>query len=158
MYCCHCAKKIDEKKIEKKQSSYAVIEQDIESDAKVTYVCPRCGHIIHDNINESEVKSLSQAAHAELQRGRNLFAIGMGNVSIGLIAVMIAIIFFLLARKPSNQFQLVMDCAEFYVSVVLFAISFVLLTAGIIYVLYGVLKGKHYSSLLKDINNKTFIQ
>lgn len=158
MYCCHCGKKINEKQLEMKQSSFADVNGEITSETTVGYVCPRCGHIIHANLNEGEVKGLSRAAHAELQRASNSFAIGMGNVSIGGIALIIAFIFFLLARKPGEGNRLVTTCAEFYVSMALFAIAFVLLTIGVIYVSLGISKKRHYSSLLKDINNKTFIQ
>ncbi len=158
MYCCHCGKKINELGLESKKSSYADLDVEIDDNAKVEYVCPRCGHLIHDNISEDEVKSLSRAAHSEIQRGSNSFAIGMGNLSIGIIALAIAIIFFFLAKKPNNEFQLVTTCAEFYVSMALFVISGILLVVGGVYTLLGIFKKRHYFALLNDINNQTFVQ
>ena len=53
MYCYHCGKKFDERALEKKQSSYVIKDengelQEIDSDAQVQYVCPRCGHTFAD--------------------------------------------------------------------------------------------------------------
>ncbi len=50
MYCSHCGKKFNERAIEKKQSSYVVKDangelQEIDSDARIEYVCPQCGHL-----------------------------------------------------------------------------------------------------------------
>jgi hypothetical protein len=88
----------------------------------VNYVCPRCGHLIHEGATQEDIKSLSRASHSELQRGSNNFAFGMGFFAIGIILLTIAIIFFVLAHKPNNGFQLVVACAEFYVSDALSAI------------------------------------
>ncbi len=157
MYCTHCAKHIDESKIEAKHPSYSP-EVEIASDAKLAYVCPRCGHLIHEDLDESEVKSLSQAAHAQIQRARNYFASGMGSLSIGTIALILSILFLFLAKKPSNQYQLVTSCAEFYVFVVLLILSVILLVGGSILLALGIIRGKRNTSLLKDINNRTFVQ
>ena len=158
MHCCHCGKKINVKYHESKKSSLANVYGTITSNTQVVYVCPRCGTIVHENVTPEEIKSLARAAHSEYQRGCNLFSIGMGNVSIGIITLILAIIFFLLAKKPSNNHQLVVNCAEFYVCVVLFAISAVLLTVGAIYTALGIYRKQYYTHLLKDINNKTFVQ
>ena len=72
MYCYHCGYKIDEEKIEKKQSTYKKFEG-VEMDTQIAYVCPRCGHLIHADGTHEDVKSLARACHAELQRGRNDF-------------------------------------------------------------------------------------
>ena len=93
-----------------------------------------------------------------MQRGRNSFASGMGMLSIGAIALIVAIIFFVLAKKPSNHFELVTTCAEFYVFVVLGVISVILLSFGGLYTFRGVATKKKYLTLLKDINNRTFVQ
>lgn len=158
MHCTHCGKKINERRIEAKKPTLMHIDTEINDDTSIAYVCPRCGNIVHENISEAEIKSLSRAAHSEYQRGNNSFSIGMGNIAIGVIALALAIIFFLLAKKPSNNHQLVTTCPEFYVSVVLFVISFVLLTVGIVYTAIGIYKKQYYTHLLKDINNKTFVQ
>lgn len=158
MYCSHCAKEINEKKLEQKQSSVANLDKEIKEDTTISYVCPRCGHLIHDNLDEKEVSSLSRAAHAEMQRGHNAFAYGMGFFCVGAIILTIAIIFFVLAHKPTEGHALVTTCTEFYVAVVLFAISGLLLIYGGTYVGIGVCKVTHYRKLLRDLNNKTFVQ
>ncbi len=156
MYCHHCAKRIDEHKLEAKSSSLNYVET-VNETTKVNYVCPRCGHLIHEELSHKEVKELSQASHAQLQRSRNYFASGMGALSIGAIALVTAIMFFLLAKKPANHYEITM-CTELVVSIVLFSVSFVLVVFGAIYVSISLQKKKEYKSLLKDINNNTFVQ
>jgi len=158
MYCTHCAYELDEHKVEMKQSSYANIEGEIKEDTKVAYICPRCGHLIKSDLDEKEVKSLSQAAHAQVQRGRNYFATGMGSFSIGVIGAVIAILFFFLAKKPSNHYVLVTTCAEFYVFIALTVLSVILLAVGGTNIFRGLTTKKKYETLLKDINNRTFVQ
>lgn len=159
MYCTHCAKKIDETKIEAKSSSLKLVEQtEIEEGTSISYVCPRCGHLVHDNISEEEVKSLSRASHAQIQRARNYFASGMGFVSLGIILGIIAALFFALAHKPSNGYELTPGSAEFLVSVALFAITVILLVIGGVLVGRGLMTKKQNSDLLRDINNGTFVQ
>lgn len=155
MYCYHCGMEINENKV---SSKINYVEVDSDSSVELTYVCPRCGHIIHANCDENEVKSLSQAAHAEVQRARNLFAVGMGSLSIGIISLIISIIFYLLAKKPNNQFQLVVGCAEFWVFVVLLICAVGLISYGLFSTIVGLKKKNKYLSLLSDINNKTFVQ
>lgn len=157
MYCTHCAKHINEAKLEAKQSSYDP-NVEIKEDSQLSYVCPRCGHLIHADINEEETKSLSRAAHAQIQRARNSFASGMGMVSIGVIAGIIAVLFYFLARKPSNRYQLVTTCAEFYVFIVLAVIAVILLIIGGVFVFRGLTSSKKNHQLLQDINNRTFVQ
>ncbi len=157
MYCHHCAKKINEMRIEAKRPSYDP-NVEIAEGSSVAYVCPRCGHLIHDHLDEKEVKSLSQAAHAQIQRARNAFASGMGMVSIGTIALILSTLFFFLAKKPTNQYVLVTDCAEFYVFVVLLIASVLLLAIGGSFVGIGIAKKRQNANLLKDINNRTFLQ
>ena len=157
MYCTHCAKHINEARIEAKRPSISS-EVKIDAEASVSYVCPRCGHLIHRDLSENEIKSLSQAAHAQIQRARNYFASGMGSLSIGTILLILSILFFFLAKKPSNQYKLVTDCAEYYVFLVLLIVSVILLAAGAFFLSFGLVRGKRNSSLLKDINNRTFVQ
>ncbi len=157
MYCPHCAKRINEDKIEAKHSSFDSEVEVIEG-SSVSYVCPRCGHLVHAGLEEKEIKSLSQAAHAQIQRARNNFASGMGMVSIGAIALILSILFFFLAKKPTNQYRLVTDCAEFYVFVVLLIAAVILLAVGGTFVVIGLAKKQQNSRLLKDINNRTFVQ
>ncbi len=165
MYCTHCAKKIDEKKLEAQSSSLLLADgEELPEDVTISYVCPRCGHLIHDHISEEEVKSLSRASHAQVQRARNYFASGMGMVSIGAILLTIGILFFVLAHKPSNGYSLFDESgklffsAEFLVSVVLTIISVVLLLVGGVFVFRGVSTKRQNTALLRDINNGTFVQ
>ena len=158
MYCTHCAKKIDETKIEA-NSSYALAGgKEIAEGTTISYVCPRCGHLIHQDVNEEEVKSLSRAAHAQVQRARNYFASGMGMVSLGAILAAIAILFFVLAHKPSNGYMLTPSSAEFLVSVAIGLIAVILLVVGSVFVVRGVTTKHQNTVLLRDINNGTFAQ
>lgn len=162
MYCYHCGKQIDEHKIEATQSSFAkkegAEEVVVDSDASVQYICPRCGHLIHAGINEEETKELSRASHAQIQRAANSFARGMCLNALGGILLIIALIFFILANKPSQGFVLQPNCAEFYVFLVATIISVGLLGVGIVLSIIGVRTRRQYTQLLKDINNKTFVQ
>ena len=156
MYCSHCGKKIDENKIESKQNSLTLAE--VKEDTRVNYVCPQCGHLIHEDLTKEEVKSLSRASHAQLQRSSNSIATGMSFTALGIILLIVASIFFVLAKKPSNNFELVTTCAEFFVSIILFVITLVLLVLGVTNLVVGFNKKSIYTKLLKDINNETFVQ
>ena len=159
MYCPHCAKHIDEAKIEASSSSFNLVQdQEIDEDAGISYVCPRCGHLIHENLDGEEVKSLSRAAHAQVQRARNYFASGMGMVSVGVILLAIGILFFVLAHKPSNGYVLTVGSAEFLVSVILATVAVILLAVGGVFVVRGILTKRQNSNLLREINNGTFVQ
>ncbi len=157
MYCYHCGYKIDETKIEAKESTYKKIEG-VDMDTQINYVCPRCGHLVHENAEPEDVKSLARACHAELQRGRNDFARGMSNISIGVILLVTSIVFLLLSRKADNQFRITVSSPEFWVFLVLAIISVILLILGVVFTAFGLKRKVTYTSLLKDINNKTFVQ
>ena len=157
MFCYHCGYKLDEKKVESKQSTYEKVEG-LDVDTQINYVCPRCGHLIHDNASPEDVKSLARACHAELQRGRNDFARGMSSLSIGIILLVTSIVFLLLSRKADNKFQIPVSSPEFWVFLVLAIISVILLTLGVVFTVLGLKRKTTYTSLLKDINNKTFVQ
>ena len=158
MYCPHCAKKIDETKIEASSNFDFIADQEVAEDASIAYVCPRCGHLIHENLAEEEVKSLSRAAHAQIQRARNFFASGMGLVSVGVILLAIGILFFVLAHKPSNGYELTVGSAEFIVAAALGIVAVILLVVGGVFVVRGILTKRQNSLLLKEINNGTFVQ
>ena len=132
MYCTHCGKEINEEKLESKKLSQALHEGEIDENTSVEYVCPRCGHLIHKDVSDQEIKTLAAASHAEIQRGRNFFANGMSCNAIGAILLILAVIFFFLAKKPSNNFELVTTCPEFFVSIAFFAVGGVLVIVGII--------------------------
>ena len=151
MYCYHCGKRI-------KRLSTFVVEEDVPEDAKVAYVCPRCGHLIHEGCSYEDSKELSRASHAQIQRGNNSFATGMSLSLIGIILLAIGILFFVLAKKPSQGYVLQTNCAEYYVFLILTIISVILLAFGIYLAVTGLITRRHYAKLLKDLNNKTFIQ
>ena len=159
LYCCHCGYKLDEEKVEKKSSSFSNLgDTEIKEGAKVAYVCPQCGHLITCDSSEEDIKSLSRAAHAQMQRSRNAIASGMGSVCVGGILLIIAIMFFFLAKKPAEGHRLITTCPEFFVSMALFGISAILLAVGGVFLGKGIHKHLVYSKLLKNINNRTFIQ
>jgi len=159
MYCYHCGKKINESKARKNIPNFidASNAKDA-SEVNMSLVCPRCGHLISEHAGEEETKQLAQASHSLVQKANNSFAKGMGSVVLGLILLVTGLIFFLLARKASNGHQLSTNCAEFYVFIVLTSISVILLLIGAVKVVYGVRTKKHYTLLLKDLNNKVFKQ
>ena len=151
MYCYHCGKKIKE--------SPALADLGVGDDnTKVAFVCPRCGHLIHEGLTEENAKELSRASHAQIQRGNNSFATGMSLTIVGFILLAIGLLFYLLAKKPSQGYVLHTDCAEFYVFVALTLISVILLGFGVYKVVVGLITRKQYTELLKDLNNKTFVQ
>ena len=158
MYCYHCGYEINEEAIERKTSTRQKYIDDAPLDADINYVCPRCGHLIHEGCDEKDLKSLSVACHAELQRGRNAFARGMSSLAIAIILGVISFIFFLLSKKADNQYRVTINCPEFWVFLVLAIISVILLVFGAVLVVRGVTRNTKYTKLLKDINNKTFVQ
>ena len=157
MYCYHCGYKIDEHKLESERSSYKIVEDmEIDENAQISYVCPRCGRLIHADMSYDESKELSRASHAQVQRGNNSFATGMCLNSLGLILLVISIVFLLLSNKPSVGF--VFNCGEFYVSAATMVLSVILLGFGIYQTIHGLKLKTHYTKLLKDLNNQTFVQ
>ena len=164
MYCSHCGKKFDERALEKKQSSYVQKDQNgellpVDTEQKVEYVCPQCGHLAHLDLNEDELKSLSRAAHSQLQRGAKSFAFGMAFNLIGIIIGILAFSFFLLSYQSSGGGK-VLDTSKstFLIFVVMSAVAVILLGFGIVNTIVGLNKKVMYTKLLKDLNNKTFVQ
>ena len=164
MYCSHCGKKFNERALEKKQSSYVQKDEngelkEIDSDAQVSYVCPQCGHLAHLDLSEEDLKSLSRAAHSQLQRGANSFARGMALNLIGIIIGILALSFYLLSFTLSGGGK-VLDTSKstFYVFVVMAVVAVILLGFGIFNTIVGIGKKVTYTKLLKDLNNKTFVQ
>ena len=157
MYCYHCGYKLDEHKVEAKQSSFEMV-QDVEVDeyVRIHYVCPRCGKEIHEGMEEEDKKSLSRASHAQIQMGSNSFASGMCLNALGLILGIISLVFFLLSNKPQAGF--VTNCGEFYVAVATAVLAVILLAIGVYKTIVGLITKNHYTSLLKDLNNNTFVQ
>ena len=164
MYCSHCGKKFDERALEKKQSSYVQKDQNgellpVDTEQKVEYVCPQCGHLAHLDLNEDEMKSLSRAAHSQLQRGANSFAFGMAFNLIGIIILILAFSFYLLSFQSSGGGKtLYTTKSTFLIFVVMGALAVILLGFGIVNTIVGLNKKVTYTKLLKDLNNKTFVQ
>ena len=157
MYCYHCGYKLDEHKVEKKRSSYDIVKDvEISDDTQIQYVCPRCGRLIHCDMTYEDGKELSRASHAQVQKGNNSFATGMCLNSLGMILLIISIVFLLLSNKPSVGF--VFNCGEFYVSAATMTISVILLGFGVYKTVLGIKLKLHYTKLLKDLNNQTFVQ
>lgn len=157
MYCYHCGYRLNKNAIEAKKSSLEGIEE-IDENATVEYICPRCGHLIHEGLKEEDSKELARASHAQIQRASNSYAIGMCLNSLGGILLIIAVLFYILAKKPSQGFVLQTNCAEFYVFIALSVVAVILLALGVYKTVIGVRNKRHYSQLLRDINNKTFVQ
>lgn len=157
MYCYHCGYKLDERKVETKKSSFDIVKEvEVDEDVQIQYVCPRCGHLIRANMSYEDSKALSRASHAQVQRGSNSFATGMCLNLLGIILLIVSIVFLLLSKKPSVGF--VFNCGEFYVSAATMILSVILLGFGIFQTVRGVLLKAHYTKLLKDLNNQTFVQ
>ena len=158
MYCYHCGYEIDENAIETKSSTRQKYIEEAPLDAEVKYVCPRCGHLIHHGAEPKDIKSLSVACHAELQRGRNDFARGMSFVSIAIILGIVGFIFLKLSKKVDVQFRISTSCPEFWIFAVLSVIAVILIVFGTVLVVRGLVRKHKYTGLLKDINTKTFVQ
>jgi uncharacterized membrane protein YiaA len=82
----------------------------------------------------------------------------MSNISIGIILLITSIVFLLLSRKADNQFRITVSSPEFWVFLVLAIISVILLVLGVLFTAFGLKRKVIYTKLLKDINNKTFVQ
>lgn len=158
MYCYHCGYKIDQNKIEAKRSSREQFIESASLDSKINYVCPRCGHLIHEGFDEKDSKSLSVACHAELQRGRNDLARGMSALIIAIILGITAFIFLLLSRKADLQMAISFTCPEFWVAAVLGLTAVILIVFGTFFTSRGATRKVRYTNLLKEINQKTFVQ
>ena len=158
LYCCHCGKQINEEKVDLQSSLDLAKNPTSIKDVNITYVCPRCGSVIHKHCSAEEKKELARAAHAQVQIGNNSVASGLNKVMVGGILAVIAFIFFLLSRKATNNFQITIECAEFWVFVVLAVISVILLSIGVYSSIVGNKNRIKYEKLLKDLNNDTFAQ
>ena len=157
MYCIHCGYDLNEKKQIKAKQKASVSASRTEH-TKIAYVCPRCGHVINDGISEEETKSLARASHAEIHRASNSRNRGSAFLVIGGILLIVAFMFFLMSFKAASGRNLVTNCTEFVVFVVLGTISLGALGYGLYALLTGIFKNKKYTQLLKDTQNHTFIQ
>ncbi len=154
MYCSHCGYDLSDKKIEKRNLSLEL--KDAKTD--VGYVCPRCGHIIKEHLDESDVKAVARAAHAEIHRARNNINSGLCFLMITIILACICGMFYLMSFKANQGGMLVTDSTEFYVCIALLVVWICTLAYSIYRLVQGITKHKKYSGLLKDIQNNVFIQ
>lgn len=137
------------------------IDDDIYSynnNIKKAYVCPRCSHIIKNDLDSDDLKELSQASHAALHRAKNKFSSGMVFLMLGFIFTSISFLFFSMSFKATAGNKLVTNCVEFYVFIGLLIIGLVLLALGFVLGGKGIINLKKYRNLLKDIQNDTFVQ
>jgi len=158
MYCYHCGLEIDETKAIIDNTNVVDLTNSKNPEQVINrYICPRCGHLVYSGASEEDYKSLSCAAHAQVQRASNSFARGMTFLCIGGTLLILALLFLVLAKKPTAT-SIVVTSPEFIVFIILGAISIITLLVGAIFTSKGVKLKKKYISLLKDINNKTFVQ
>lgn len=154
MYCSHCGHKITERQKEKANKNVKVRS----IDSNMVYVCPRCGKIVKNNLNEEEIKSLARASHSEIHKSRNVINYGMCFLVISTILIVIGYIFFLMSYKANAGGMLVTNCTEYYVFIVLLALSIAGYLYSFVSLFYGIKKNREYTMLLKDIQNNIFIQ
>lgn len=149
-------------KLEKERDTYLSKEDYLNlansNDINRAYICPRCGHLIKGNLTENDIKELSQASHAQIHRAKNKFASGMVALMTGMIFTCICFLFLSMSFKATNGFQLVTNCVEFNVFIGLLVIGVTLLSIGVVFFVMGILNGKKYQNLLKDIQNGVFHQ
>ena len=154
MYCSNCGYDLKEKQIDKAKDN----AEGRTFDSKMVYICPRCGKVIKEGLDENEIKSLSRAAHSEIHKARNTINSGFCFLMVSIILICIGFMFYLMSYKANSGGLLVTNCTEF----VVFCILLVLSIAGFTYsgtALYlGYKKQKDYTSLLKDIQNNIFVQ
>ncbi len=154
MFCSHCGYDLNENK----QKAASKASDFRTAKTKITYVCPRCGHIIKEELNEEEIKSLSRASHAEIHRARNSVNTGLCLLTLGFIFDIIAFLFFLMSYKAALGGQLSLESTEFKVFIVLAILGLGLNAFGFTLFFKGKSKNKKYNQLLKDINNNVFVQ
>ena len=154
MYCSNCGYKLSEAKQEKAKREV----ENRTADSIMTYVCPRCGKIIKEGLNEEEVKALARASHTEIHKSRNTINTGMCFVVISTILIIVAYMFFLMSFKANAGGMLVTNCTEFYVSMILFDLSGCMYVYAFLSLFFGIKKNKEYKKLLKDIQNDVFVQ
>lgn len=122
------------------------------------FVCPRCGKLVRNNLDEADIKSLARAGHSEIHRGRNNISSGMCALMIGIILAIIGFMFLALSFKATNGGVLDTSCVEFYVFIFLVLFALCLLVYSFISIFKGKSKIKRYELLLRNINNGAFHQ
>ena len=155
MYCSNCGYELTVKEREKALSSGS---HQGKSNTQQVFVCPRCGKIIKEGLNEEEIKGVARASHSEIHKANNKLNTAKSSLVIGAILLAIGLLFFILCFKPKNNNKFELGCTEFYVFVALSLLSITLIVLGIVFFISGTKKKKKYSELLKDIQNGVFNQ
>lgn len=122
------------------------------------FVCPRCGKLVKNNLDENDIKSLARAGHSEIHRGRNNISSGMCALMIGIILAIVGFMFLALSFKATNGGVLDTTCVEFYVFIFLVLFALCLLVYSFVSIFKGKNKIKRYELLLRNINNGAFHQ
>lgn len=159
MFCTNCGKEIKEREV-KKEKQKVVKDSNFDSNKQVEIVfkCPTCGELIHSNLSKEEMKSLNQVAHSKIHKARYDVNAGLCGLVIGLILIVIGLLFFVLCFDINNNRQLDVNRTEFYVFCVLFSVGAVLLTYGVIRFIIGLKDKRTYTSLVRHLQNETFVQ
>jgi hypothetical protein len=154
MYCSNCGYDLKEKQIENGKA-----KDQVKNPTTIdVFVCPRCGKLIKQDLNEDEIKALSRAGHAEIHRSRNTMNRGMSFLVIGIILLVIAVMFFMMSFKANAGGSLVTDCTEFYVFLILLVLGVASTGFAIVSLFLGIRKNRKYTNLLRDIQNGVFVQ
>jgi len=82
----------------------------------------------------------------------------MSSLIIALILGVTAFIFLLLSRKADLQMAISFTCPEFWVAAVLGLTTVILIVFGTFFTSRGATRKVRYTNLLKEINQKTFVQ
>jgi hypothetical protein len=143
---------------ENNESEIIEINEKFENNPDCLGVCPICGEPIPYHLNDADLKKLNQVAHAKFHSERNRWNTGMCGLVGGSILLAIALIFFVLCFKVAENFRFSTSGEPFIVFVALSAISLFCFVFGSIYVAIANKRKKLYSTLIKKIQNKTFIQ
>lgn len=158
MYCSHCGYDLDQNKMQKALKKNTLTSTKRSPEAKDVFNCPRCQHVIKENLSEEEYKDLARAAHSEIHRGRNNNNSGLCFGVISFIVLAISFMFLSMSFKATAGHTLVLDSVEFTVFLVLLSIGLVALTYAIIQLVLGIKKIRKYNGLLTRIQNETFYQ
>ena len=156
MYCSNCGYELTDKKRDKVLTNDPAHKR--KDNTKEVFVCPRCGKIIKEGLNEEEIKGLARASHSEIHKANNKLNSGKSSLVIGCILAAIALLFLILCFKPQNNNKFELGCTEFYVFIALAVISISLIVIGVVFLVLGNKIKKKYSELLKDIQNNVFNQ
>lgn len=121
-------------------------------------LCPHCGKPISEHLSEKDVKKLNQIAHSKYNLATNEFNTGMCGVVIGTLLLLIALVFFILCFDVKNNYNFRTTGEPFIVFTALSILSSISYAVGIVFLVKALTKKKRYAAVIKDIQNKTFVQ